>query len=179
MTARVPIWWKEITLFAQSLAGCHPQKMRALQRFGVTVVSLLACCAPVIAQEAGPWRAASKTAESVTGDVALSDTRIAIDFATFPMARIRDLEPGEVSSVFDADSNVGGRGHLYRTNIPGDKKFMHHNTLCGTEEAQWMAAFVEGRTLHVAFFSGTKMPVFTPEAMRNTTDLCGTFLYSR
>src|ERR1700761_5501585 len=30
------------------------------------------------------------------------------------MARIRDLEPGEVSAAFDVDTNAGGRGHLYR-----------------------------------------------------------------
>ena len=143
------------------------------------VAVLLACCGPVVAQEAGPWRAASKTAASITGDVALSDSRLAINFATYPIARIRDLEPGETSAVFDADSNAGGRGHLYRLDIPSDKKFLHKNSLCGTEDTQWMAAFVEGRNLHIAFFSGAKMPVFTPEAMANTTDLCGTFLYAR
>jgi hypothetical protein len=153
--------------------------MKAWRVWVVVAGGLLACSAPLRSQEAGPWRAASKTAESITGDVALSDTRLAINFATFPMARIRDLEPGEVSAVFDADSNAGGRGHLYRLNIPAERKFLHHNTLCGSEDTQWMAAFVEGRELHIAFFSGPKMPVFTPEAMANTTDLCGTFLYAR
>jgi hypothetical protein len=145
----------------------------------VTLGMLMLRSGFVDAQEVGPWRAASKTAESITGDVALSDSRIMIDFAGFNMARIRDLEPGETSAVFDADANVGGRGHLYRLNIPALKKFMHRNTLCGSEDTQWMAAFVEGRMLHLAFFSGAKMPVFTPEAIANTTDLCGNFLYSR
>jgi hypothetical protein len=153
--------------------------MKQCRLTGILVVAVLACCVPAIAQEAGPWRAASKTAESITGDVALSDSRMAINFATFTVARIRDLEPGEVSSVFDVDSNIGGRGHLYRLSIPADKKFLHHNTLCGSEDTQWMAAFVQGRNLHIAFFSGEKMPVFTPEAIANTTDLCGTFLYAR
>jgi hypothetical protein len=131
------------------------------------------------AQEEGPWRAASTTAASITGDVAFSESRVAIDFSSFPIARIRDLEPGEVSAVFDVDSNAGGRGSLYRLSIPGEKKFLHKNSLCGSEDTQWLAAFVAGKTLHIAFFSGPKMPVFTPEAFANTTDLCGTFLYVR
>jgi hypothetical protein len=131
------------------------------------------------AQEKGPWRAASTTAASITGDIAFSETRVAIDFSSFAIARIRDLEPGEVSAVFDVDSNAGGRGSLYRLSIPGEKKFLHKNSLCGSEDTQWLAAYVAGRVLHVAFLSGSKIPVFTPEAFANSTDLCGTFLYVR
>lgn len=145
----------------------------------VIAAAVLTCRLPATAQEKGPWRAASKTAESITGDVAISDTRLAIEFATFPIARIRDLEPGEVSAAFDVDSNAGGRGSLYRVSIPATKTFLHRNTLCGSEETQWMAVYPVERALHVAFFSGPKMPVFTPEALANTTDLCGTFLYAR
>jgi hypothetical protein len=53
------------------------------------------------------------------------------------------------------------------------------NTLCGGEETQWMATYVTGRTLKVAFFSGDDMPVFTFDAMQNTTTLCGTYAYGR
>ena len=134
---------------------------------------------PVSGQEQGPWRASSKTAQAITGDVSLSDARIALEFSTFPMARIRDLEPGEVSSVFDADSNGGERGHLYRVSIPASKKFLHHNTLCGSQDTQWMATYVAGRSLYLVFFSGPKMPVFTADAIANSTDLCGTFNYDR
>jgi hypothetical protein len=158
---------------------CHPQDMKTLQALVAAASLSLACTMPLLAQETGPWRAASKTAESITGDVALSDSRMAINFATFPIARIRDLDPGETTSVFDADASAGAKAHLYRLNIPADRKFLHKNTLCGTEDTQWMVTFVEGRSLHVALFSGTKMPVFTPEAIANTTDLCGTFMYAR
>jgi hypothetical protein len=131
------------------------------------------------AQELGPWRAVSKTAQSITGDVALSAASLAINFSVFPVARIRDLQAPEVSSVFDADSSSGVHGTLYRLNVPATTKFLHKNTLCGSESAQWMATFVEGRQLHVAFFSGEKMPVFTVDAVSNSTDLCGTFTYAR
>jgi hypothetical protein len=153
--------------------------MRRRTLFCGILRSALICCLSAGGQEVGPWRAVSSTAQSITGDVAFSDTKVAINFSSFTIARIRDLEPGEVSAAFDVDSNAGGRGSLYRLDIPAAKKFMHRNTLCGSEDTQWMAAYVGGRTLHLAFFSGQKMPVFTPEAIGNSTDLCGTFSYGR
>jgi hypothetical protein len=140
---------------------------------------VLTCCISAAAQEKGNWRAANSTAQSITGDVTLSDEKITISFSGFTIARIRNLEPGEVSAAFDVDSNAGGTGSLYRLSIPASKKFMHRNTLCGTEDTQWMATYVAGRSLHLAFFSGQKMPVFTLDAITNSSDLCGTFSYVR
>jgi hypothetical protein len=143
------------------------------------VVPVLACSLTGAAQEKGIWRAASSTAQSITGDVALSEDKLSINFSGFTIAQIRALEPGELSAVFEAGGVAGGSGNLYRLNIPGDKRFLHKNTLCGSEETQWMATYVAGHSLHLAFFSGQKMPVFTPDAIANTTDLCGTFSYVR
>jgi hypothetical protein len=42
-----------------------------------------------------------------------------------------------------------------------------------------MATYAAGNHLHLAFFSGEKMPVLKPEAIANSTDLCGTFSYAR
>ncbi len=139
--------------------------------------SLLICSLSLAAQEKGMWRAESSTARSITGDVALSDEKIAINFSTFTMARIRTLDKTETSAAFDAVSSPDGVGGLYRLSIPGTKKFLHKNTLCGSEDAQWMATYVSGKTLQLAFFSGEKSPVFTLDAMANSTDLCGTFSY--
>jgi hypothetical protein len=141
--------------------------------------TMLACSLSAVAQERGIWRAASSTAQSITGDVALSEDKLSINFSGFTIAQIRALEPGELSAVFAAEGGAGGSGNLYRLSIPGDKKFLHKNTLCGSEETQWMATYVAGHSLHLAFFSGQKMPVFTPDAIANTTDLCGTFSYVR
>lgn len=133
----------------------------------------------VAAQEKGGWRAASSTAQSITGDVALSEDKISINYSSFVIAQIRSLAPSDLSAVFNADSGGAGSGSLYRLSVPAQKKFLHKNTLCGDEDTQWMATYVAGRTLHLAFFSGQKMPVFTPDAIANSTDLCGTFSYVR
>jgi hypothetical protein len=143
------------------------------------VGSVLVCGVFAGAQEKGMWRAESSTAQSITGDIAISDEKISINFNGFVIAQIRRLEPGEVSAVFDADSAAGGSGNLYRLNIPSSKKFVHHNTLCGTEDTQWIATYVAGRTLKLAFFSEPKVPEFTLNAIANSTDLCGTFSYVR
>ena len=81
--------------------------------------------------------------------------------------------------MFSADSGAGGKGSLYRLDIPGTKKFLHRNGLCGTEDTEWMVTYVSGRSMQLAFFSGQKPPVFTQDTISNSTDLCGTFSYVR
>ena len=93
--------------------------------------SVLFCCLPAAAQEKGYWRAASSTAQSITGDVTLSADKIALTFSSFPIAQIRALEPGELSAVFEAETGAGGGGNLYRLSISGTKVFQHKNMLCG------------------------------------------------
>ncbi|MFP5205644.1 MAG: hypothetical protein ACLGSH_09825 [Acidobacteriota bacterium] len=131
------------------------------------------------AQDKGYWRAASSAANSITGDIAIAPTRLTINFSSFPLAEIRRLTPAEVSAVFAADINAGANGDLYRLKIPAEKRFLHHNTLCGTDETEWMATYVSGRELRVAFFSGSTTPQMTIDAMNNSSSLCGVFTYSR
>lgn len=140
---------------------------------------LLACSLSSAAQDKGNWRAASSNAQAITGDIALSDAKITINFTGFTIAQIRKLAPSEAGAVFDVDSSARGGGNLYRMNVSASKRFLHHNTLCGTDETQWMATYAEGRSLQVAFFSGDDMPVLTPDALAHSTDVCGTFSYVR
>jgi hypothetical protein len=146
---------------------------------GVIVSSVLVCCMTAAAQDKGYWRAAGSTARSITGDVALSDEKISINFFSFTVAQIRGLEQGEASALFDAEGTAGGNGSLYRLIVPGSKKFLHKNSLCGSDDTQWMVTYVAGRSLQLAFFSGQKPPVFTPDAIANSTDMCGKFSYVR
>jgi hypothetical protein len=140
----------------------------------------LACAARASAQEdRGLWSATSTNAHAITGNIAIAEAKVTINFLTFPLAPIRRLRPVEVSAVFDADVNAGIEGTLYRLRIPASQYISKKNTLCGGEETQWMATYVTGHALKVAFFSGDDMPVFTFDAMQNTTTLCGTYAYGR
>jgi hypothetical protein len=131
------------------------------------------------AQDGGAWRAASTNAVSITSDIAIGKDKLAIDYFTYAIAPIRPLKPVEVSAVFDADVNAGISGMLYRLRIPAAQRFLKKNTLCGDQDTQWMATYVTGHTLEVAFFSGDDMPVFTFDAISKSTALCGTFAYAR
>ena len=150
-----------------------------MKRFFLLAVAavLLWNCSRLAAQEKGSWRAASNTAVSITGDLSISDTKVSINYLSFTMAQIRHLESAEVSAVFPSEGLDGAGGTLYRLNIPARQQFIRHNTLCGSEDTQWMVASVAGKALHVAFFSGTNMPVLSAEAINNSSDLCGTFTY--
>ncbi len=144
---------------------------------------LLACTLSATAQDAGYWRASSNTAASITGDITISDAKLIINFVSFPLAEIRALQPAEINALFNPDTAtpnaISGSGHLYRLSIPGAKRFLHKNTLCGSDDVQWMATWTAGRTLQIALFSGPNTPVLKPEVIANTTDICGTFTYSR
>ena len=143
-----------------------------------SIAALLLCTFAAFAQENGNWRAANQTAKSITGDIGIAPEKIFINFARFTMSRIRALQPDEISA-FASEATTAGTGSLYRLSIPPEQKFLHKNTLCGSDETQWMATYVEGKTLKVAFFSDAKPPVFTLEALQNSTNLCGTFAYTR
>lgn len=146
---------------------------------GAVASLMLVCSLPLAAQDKGYWRAVSSNANDITGDLAIANDKITINFNSFTIAQIRPLKPAESSAVFDADPGAAGGGYLYRLSVPAQKRFLHHNTLCGSDDTQWLATYVEGRALHVAFFSGSDVPVFTPEALANSSDVCGTFSYTR
>ncbi len=140
---------------------------------------LIVAAASAYAQDKGYWRAASKNASSITGDVALSNDKVSINFLAFTIAPIRALKPEEAVAAFDADSTIPGGGNLFRLNIPGATRFLHKNTLCGGDDTQWMATYASGKSLRIAFFSGAAPPVLTIDALANSSDVCGTYTYVR
>lgn len=149
------------------------------KRISLVALIVFACSLACRAQDQGYWRAASTNASSITGDIAIAKNHVTIDFTSFLLAPVRVLKTDEVAAAFDADVNAGGNGELYRVSIPAAKRFLHHNTLCGSDDTQWMATYVTGRNLEVAFFSGDTPPVLTMDALSNSTSLCGTFTYAR
>ncbi len=165
---------------AQTLFECNAEEMKRETLLSYVVGLVLVCCVMASAQDKGNWRAVSSTAKSITGDVGLTDEKVAINFSSFTIARLRGLQAAEASALFDADnSGGGGIGTVYRLSIPATKVFLHKNTLCGTEETQWMVSYAAGRSLHLAFFSGATPPVLTLEALANSSETCGTFSYVR
>jgi hypothetical protein len=152
--------------------------MRRLFRPAALACLTLGSWLSMAAQEKGYWRAASSNAASITGDIEISETKLSINFTGFTIAHIRPLSSAETSAIF-ASEPTGASGTLFRLNIPARQRFLHKNSLCGGDDTQWMVTSVADRTLHVAFFSGSNTPEFTPEVMANSTDLCGTFTYVR
>lgn len=159
--------------------GCHAQKVKRTLFVAPVLALLFTCSLTAAAQDKGPWRAASSEARSITGDLYIADSRLTINFSNFTIAEIRALTAAEAAAAFSADASVPGGGHLYRLDVPADKKFEHHNTLCGSDETQWMATWASGSGITVAFFSGSKMPVLSIDALANSSSLCGTFSYVR
>jgi hypothetical protein len=153
--------------------------MKSAPLLKTSAASLLLCAITLAAQDKGYWRAASNTARTITGEITLADEKIVINFAAFPIVKARTLEKPEISAVFDVDSNAIGEGSLYRLTIPASKKFLNKNTLCGAEDTQWMVTYVSGRSMRLALFSGQKAPTFTLDAISSSTDLCGTFAYTK
>jgi hypothetical protein len=151
--------------------------MRIRVIFFVLVLALT--CAAAQQPEKGYWRAASRAAESITGDISISGSKITIDLTTFLLSPVRLLTPAEVSAAFDEAVDTAGNGQLYRVSIPASRRFLKNNTLCGTQDTRWMTVYVANRTLKVAFFSGEDAPLMTFEALQKSTDLCGTYTYVR
>ncbi len=150
-------------------------------RARVTLFILVFALASAAAQqpEKGYWRASSRTAESITGDLAISGSKLTINLIPFVISPVRLLTPAEVSAAFDEAVETAGNGQLYRVNIPASRRFVKNNTLCGSQDTQWMAVYVANHTLKVAFFSGDGVPQITFEAMQGSNELCGTFTYAR
>ncbi len=136
-------------------------------------------CSAQSQQEKGYWRAASNNAASITGDVTIGDAKLTIDFRVYTLAHIRSIKPTEVAAVFDEDVNTAKEGALYRLIVPAQTKFLHRNTLCGSDDTQWMATYLSGKTLEVAFFSGDDVPVFTIDAISSSQRVCGTYTFVR
>lgn len=153
--------------------------MKKTTLLGIAAGLLGACSLFASAQDKGPWHATSSNAIAITGDIGVFDDKLSLNFSTFTIAEIRKLDPAEAAALFNTETSAPGGGFLYRMDVPATKHFVHKNTLCGSEDTQWMATWSQGRELHVAFFSGRKTPVMTPDALANSTDVCGLFLYSR
>lgn len=153
--------------------------MKQRRLLTASLTCILLCSLAAAAQEGGYWRPTSSNAKSITGDVVFAGSKFTIDFSTYTIAQIRTLQPAEARTLFDAGASPTGAGNLYRLSIPDTKHFLHHNTLCGGEETDWVITYMQGRNLQLAFFSGPSIPTLTPDALASTSRVCGIFSYER
>lgn len=155
--------------------------MLNLMKFRVLLAAVLALALSSIAahaQENGPWRASSSNAHAITGDIGFTPLKFIINFNSYTIAQIRPITKEQALALFNPDDTTGA-GNIYRVDIPGDKRFLHHNTLCGSEDTQYIVTYAKGRDLQVAFFSGDSIPTLTVDALNNAPNLCGVFSYMR
>lgn len=153
-------------------------KMRKTILAGIATGLLWTCALSCSAQDKGYWRAASSNAHAITGDISISDFKLSINYTLFTIAQIRQIKPDEATAAFGGE-HPGGTGYLYRMNVPAEKRFLHKNTLCGSDETQWMATYAAGNNLQIALFSGDKEPVLSSAALADSSNLCGLFSYNR
>ena len=152
--------------------------MRIRLPFVLFVLALTLTASAQLAEK-GYWQAASQNAANITGDISFSKSKINIGFNGFPLTPARVLKPAEVAALFDVAADGAGNGQLYRLTVPASLKLLNRNTLCGAAETHWMATYMEGKTLKLAFFSGDEPPVLTFDAVGSSQELCGTFTYVR
>ena len=126
------------------------------------------------------WKATSKTARAITGDISLSDTSLRMHGKTYPTRENVPLNAGELRDaavLFAIPSGAEAQGEFRRIYIATRTRLVQNNTLC-PRDAQWMLTLTtKAKTLEIAFFSGEAKPDITPSALDNSTHLCGTFYY--
>lgn len=146
---------------------------------GMVLVGAICGAAQAKAPDVGHWNGANDRTVNMTGELAITPTELTIYESKFPLVLVRKLTPVEVGSVFDADTNARIGGTLYSLHAPPNVYYTGGSPLCGKEFIRWMATYVSGRTLYVAFFSGNDTPVFTFDAIADSTAMCGTYVYKR
>lgn len=145
----------------------------------MAILAVAAFAPAAHAQDQGLWLAESQSADNITGQLEIKADRIGMAFLRIPIVRVRAITADEAVAAFDADRDASGGGALYRVRIPATTKMLNKNTLCGSEDTEWMMTWATKKTLHVAFFSGEQPPKLSFEALTNSAELCGNFTYGR
>lgn len=133
---------------------------------GVLLVSLTATSVAATATER--WRATSRTATSITGDIELSPSKLVAAGKTFPLAVAADVAGFETS---------GGpkSARIMRVTRDVNPVLLRGNTLCSSA-ARWIALYRSdaGEGLTLAVFSSQTQP-----QGESDPGLCATYYYTR
>jgi len=135
-------------------------------RLVAAIVAISICQGPVFAVgKTEHWQAFSKTATAITGDIALSPTRLQAGRVTFPLRVAADIP----NFADDKGARVLAVTH------PSRPVMLNRNPLCGRDLVRWIAVWrVDKGTLGMAVFSSREMP--TTEVDDGS---CGLYFYVR
>lgn len=125
--------------------------------------------APIMAaSKVERWTATSSTAMGITGDIALSPTRLVAAGKAFSLAVAADITNFATSEGPQA-------ARILRVTRPINLILKNGNKLCGTA-VRWIAVYRSdhGKSLNMVAFTGKLRP-----NGEMGSDLCGTFLYTR
>lgn len=125
------------------------------------------------------WTAASTTAMSITGDIAITPKGISFARKTFKIRLVREIDKAHLDDagrIADAGESPPS-ARLYRILIPRTTILLNKNTMCGPHDAKWVLAVYGNRALSLAFFSGGTEPNLDYQSVAVSHDLCGTYSY--
>lgn len=135
----------------------------------VVGLSAILLCAPgMAAPGVERWTAISTTAMGITGDIALSPTRLLAAGKAFSLAVVAD--------VTEFATNEGPQAaRILRVTRPINPVLKNGNKLCDAP-VRWIAVYRSdhGKNLNMAAFTGARQP-----NGETGSNLCGTFLYAR
>ena len=125
------------------------------------------------------WTAASTTAMSITGDIAITPESISFAHKTFRIRFVREIDKAHLDDagrIADAGESPPS-ARLYGIQIPRNTILLYRNTMCGPHDAKWMLVVYGNRALSLAFFSGETEPNLDYQSVAVGHNLCGTYGY--
>ncbi len=130
---------------------------------GYLAAAVCACSVATVVH-ADTYRAVSKTAESITGDISMDDYEIA--FANGERLALSDLVSYEIK--------VGGEtrdASVYRVETPADPVLLNGNRLCGSGDVTFVANWAGSD-------DGTVVAVFaTPDVPQSDAEMCASYVF--
>jgi hypothetical protein len=134
------------------------------RRITAAIFGLVVACSPGPLAYADDYKAYSKTAESITGDISMDD--FSISFANGETLAFSSL----VSDHFRVDGHKVGAS-VYSIKDPGDPELENGNKLCGSGDVNYVATWGAGDGLtEVAVFTGEDPP-------KGNEGMCASYVY--
>lgn len=142
-------------------------------------------CASTASQAHGParshgelWLAASRTAQSITGDIRLSDSRLEMAGKVVPLRAA-----GRIPAWYTT-TNKRVAARLFEVTRPAELTLRNGNRFGCDEPVRWIVTWrsQDGQDLNMSTWTGRAKPrsgQSTSSASGRVAQLCATYLYTR